>query len=76
MSNSTRLRKCNPIYLSTQSCKLGRRLAYEEGDHVGVPGLLRLEVLHGHLPVVAREMPQEDGLHLVCQLKHLLDQTR
>jgi hypothetical protein len=39
---------------------------------VGVPGLLRLQVLHGHLPVVAREVPREDALHLVCQLKHLL----
>jgi hypothetical protein len=47
-------------------------LAYEEGDHVGVPGLLWLEVLHGHLPVVPSEMPQENALHLVCELKHLL----
>lgn len=47
-------------------------LAYEEGDHMGVPGLLRLEVLHGHLPVVAGEVPQEDALDLVRELKHLL----
>ena len=39
---------------------------------MGVPGLLRLEVLHGHLPVVAGEVPQEDALHLVRELKHLL----
>ena len=38
---------------------------------MGVPGLLRLEVLHGHLPVVAGEVPQEDALHLVRELKHL-----
>jgi hypothetical protein len=46
--------------------------AYEEGDHVGVLGLLRLEVLHRHHPVVAREVLQEEGLYLVRELKYLL----
>jgi hypothetical protein len=39
---------------------------------VGALGLLRLEVLHRHHPVVAREVLQEEGLYLVRELKYLL----
>ena len=46
--------------------------AYEEGDHVPAPGLLRPEVLHRHPLVIAREVLHEEGFHLIRELKYLL----